>query len=89
MSAENIVFNKKGRLDLTNEKLAEKMSGVLGEKISKEGVGHYFTDSAGVPLKKWDALLKALKLKLVDEEVICLTPEEFAAYQLFARRGVG
>lgn len=73
---------------MRNEDIAKSMTSYLGESVSKEAVGHYFTGNSGVPIEKIGALLNALGLKVVSQESHEITAEELSALKLFAQKGL-
>lgn len=81
---ENQLHRQRAQLDLTNKDIAQRMSGYLGESVSPEAVGHYFSKNAGVPLDKIGALMHALELKVVHGTDICVTPDKLAALKTLA-----
>lgn len=83
---ENLIHRRRAELKLTQEDIAEKMTGYLGEPIQGGSVGQYLTGYTGVPLEKIGAFLCALGLKVVNENEICLTPDIYNGLNAFARK---
>lgn len=84
----NLIHKQKSRLDLTNEAIARAMSGHLGESVSKESVGHYFTHNSGVPLEKLGAFLNSLGLKVVEKNSPDITLAKLRALEVLAREAL-
>jgi hypothetical protein len=85
----NLIHHQKAVLDITNSDIADSMTRYLGgDKVSKEGVGHYFTGNSGVPIEKIGALFDALGLKVVVKGSHEISDDELKALKLFAQRGL-
>lgn len=81
---ENQIHRQRAQLDLSNKEIAARMSAYIGESVSPEAVGHYFTKNAGVPLDKIGALMHALELKVVHASDVCVTPDKLNALKTLA-----
>lgn len=79
----NLIHRQKSGLDLTNEKIAERMRGD-GIQMTGDAVQKYFSAGSGVPLDNLDAFLGALGLKVVLAEMPELSLKEYQALKMFA-----
>lgn len=79
----NIIHRQKSWLDLTNEKIAERMRGD-GIQVTGDAVQKYFGAGSGVPLDNLGSFLRALGLKVVTVDTPDIGPEEFKALKMFA-----
>ena len=85
-NVENLMHRRRAELKLTQDDIAAKMSGYLGEKILGGSVGQYLTGYTGVPIDKIGAFLDALGLKVVNNDAICLSPDIYNGLNAFARK---
>lgn len=81
----NLIHRQKSGLDLTNEKIAERMRGD-GVQVMGDAVQKYFAASSGVPLDNLGSFLLALGLKVVPAEMPELSLAEYQALKMFAVR---
>lgn len=79
----NLIHRQKSELDLTNEKIAERMRGE-GIQVTGDAVQKYFGSSSGIPLDSLGSFLKALGLKVVPRDAPDVSAEEFKALKMFA-----
>lgn len=79
----NLIHRQKSELDLTNDKIAERMRGD-GIQVTGDAVQKYFGSSTGVPLDSLGSFLRALGLKVVPSGAPDVSPEEFKALKMFA-----
>lgn len=88
MSIENLILRRKSELDLTNNDIATRMTASIGEKVSPESIGHYFTGTAGIPLEKIGPFLEAIGLKVVRSDETLVSPDKLAALQTLAKEAL-
>ncbi len=81
---ENQIHQQRAKRNLRNEDIAALMAAELGENVSPESVGHYFTENSGIKIGKIGAFLRSLGLKVVQEDAICVTPDKLAALKTLA-----
>lgn len=79
----NLIHRQKSGLDLTNEKIAEKMRGA-GVQVTGDAVQKWFVSSSGVPLENLGPFLRALGLKVVPMEMPEVSGNEYSALKLLA-----
>lgn len=88
MNIENLIHRRKSELDLSNGDIAALMTAALGEKVSPESVGHYFTGAAGIPIEKVGTFIEALGLKIVRSDEMLISPDKLAALQTLAKEAL-
>lgn len=88
MNIENLIHRRKAERDLSNSAIAGAMSTDLGERVSPESVGHYFTGNAGIPIDKLGAFLSGLGLKVVREEEVLVSSEKLSALLTLAKEAL-
>lgn len=84
MNIETLILRRKSELDLTNGDIATKMTAAIGEKVSSESIGHYFTGTAGIPIEKIGPFLGALGLRVVRDDEVSISREKLKVLSALA-----
>ncbi len=79
---------RKNELDLTYEKIADRMTAILGKPVSKAAVGHWHSGETGIPYDYLEAFVTAHELKMVDSAEICVPHDTFKSLKSMAKLGI-